>query len=228
MGSSTSGGSNRFSRRGFLLGAGVGAVGGAGLMAAWQHVFRRPAVPLAPDALRSFTGRSKEIERPAHAMPGPYPGRVVEVRHPDCVSPAHEVRPAAVKAMIDRGMTELTGASHPVEAWRRFFEPGDVVGIKVNPVGYSRRKGVVGSISSPAVLLEIVENLKQAGVKPRDIIVFERYATEFREAGYEKVMLERSMQGVRWYASSSGYDNGQLDIEGQGPRTYRERDRHVV
>src|SRR5262249_37505984 len=134
----------------------------------------------------------------------------------------------AVKAMIDRGMTELTGASHPVEAWRRFFEPGDVVGIKVNPVGYSRRQGVVGSISSPAVLLEIGENLKQAGLKPPDIIVFERYATEFREAGYEKVMLERSMQGVRWYASSSGYDNGQLDIEGQGPRTYREHDRHVV
>ena len=32
-------------------------------------------------------------------------------------------------------MMELTGADGWVDAWRQFFEPGDVVGIKVNPVG---------------------------------------------------------------------------------------------
>ncbi|MCI0457662.1 MAG: DUF362 domain-containing protein, partial [Gemmataceae bacterium] len=118
------------------------------------------------------------------------------------------------------------GAEHAVEAWRRFFQPGDVVGIKVNPVGYQRQRGVVGAISSPAVLLEVVAGLKSAGVKARDIIVFERYASEFREAGYEAVMRERALDGVRWYASSTTGGNVQVDIEGYDGR--RERDAHVV
>jgi hypothetical protein len=37
-------------------------------------------------------------------------------------------------AMIGRGMTELTGAPDWVAAWRTFFEPVEVVGIKLNPV----------------------------------------------------------------------------------------------
>src|SRR5436853_203240 len=81
---------------------------------------------------------------------------------------------------------------------------GDVVGIKVNPVGKARPgSSAVGSISNKEVLLEVVLRLRDAGVKPADIIVFERYANEFREAGYDKVMLERVMDGVRWLVSSS-------------------------
>jgi uncharacterized protein (DUF362 family) len=208
-----------------LIGAGLGAAAGAGGLALWQEMAQQRPRKANP-ALGRFTGRTREVERPVAAMPGPFPGRVIEVRHADSVSLAHEVRRDAVKRMMDRGMAELTGADHPAEAWRRLFEPGDVVGIKVNPVGYARQSGVVGSISSPAVILEIVENLKNAGVKSRDIVVCERYANEFREAGYESVMRERGMDGVRWFASSSGFDPSQLDIDGRGSRA--ERDPHVV
>jgi uncharacterized protein (DUF362 family) len=162
-------------------------------------------------------------------MPGPFRGRVVEVTHPGSVTADNQIRPDAVHAMMNRGMTELTGAEHPADAWRRFFEKDDVVGIKVNPVGYSRNARAVGSISSPAVLLDVVANLKEIGVKSRNIIVFERYANEFREAGYEQVMTERVMDGVRWYASGSGYDPGQLDITGFDSRAMkRDHDPHVV
>ena len=41
----------------------------------------------------------------------------------------------SIKESVDRGMRELTGADDATSAWRRFFEPGDVVGIKMNPVG---------------------------------------------------------------------------------------------
>jgi uncharacterized protein (DUF362 family) len=233
MGATASGGCGGITRRGFLLGSGFGAVAGAGLtgsaVLAWQRWLRDSAAKADPDALRSFTGTTREIKNPSCAMPGPFPGRVIEVRHADSVSDRNEIRRAPVHAMMNRGMMELTGAGHPHEAWRRFFEPGDVVGIKVNPVGYQRRSGVVGSISSPEVLLEIVENLKAAGVKARDMIVFERYANEFREAGYERVMRERTLDGVRWYASGSNYDPGQLSIDGYDAKIEkRDRDRHVV
>jgi uncharacterized protein (DUF362 family) len=235
MGSSSSGGCGGFSRRGFLLGGGLGVVAGAALASggplAWR-LWRKGWSGETDARLQSFTGRSRELDNPAFAMPGPFPGRVIEVRHPDCVSSANEVRSEAVRTMMDRGMKELTGADHSQEAWRRFFQPGDVVGIKVNPVGYKHPKSgswVVGAISSPAVLLEVVENLKKAGVKARDIIVFERYANEFREAGYERVMSERAMDDVRWYASGSGFDPRQLDISGQDRGTESQgRDSHVV
>jgi uncharacterized protein (DUF362 family) len=128
--------------------------------------------------------------------------------------------------MIDRGMCELTGADAAQEAWQRFFQRGDIVGIKVNPVGYQRRAEVKGAISSPEVLLEVVAGLKSAGVRATDILVFERYATEFREAGYEEVMRERAMDGVRWYASAQNGGELQVDIEGYDGR--RDRDPHVV
>src|SRR5439155_24676283 len=100
-------------------------------------------------------------------MPGRFPGRVIEVRHPGAVSADNVIDEDAVRAMMDRGMKELTGADHPVEAWRTFFEPGDVVGIKVNPVGRKPQPGeegrvatAVGAISSPEVLLHTVAGLK--------------------------------------------------------------------
>ena len=56
--------------------------------------------------------------------------------------------------------------------------------------------------------------MRQIGIRPQDIIVFERYASEFIGAGYEKVMGEREMEGVRWLASGTGYSDQQLAITG--------------
>lgn len=217
-------------RRGFLLGAGAGLAAGVPLTMVGMRALR------SEGPLPSFTGRTVEVKKPALAMPGPYPGRVVEVTHPGSVSPKYEINAPAVKQMMDRGMRELTGADHAVEAWRRFFDPDDIVGIKVNPVGRKANKGeggriptAIGSISSPEVLIEVVEGLKSAGVKPQNIIVFERYAREFREAGYEKVMGTRPMDGTRWFAASSGYDDSQLNIDGIADSDRSSgRDPHVV
>jgi hypothetical protein len=76
------------------------------------------------------------------------------------------------------------------------------------------------------VVLEVVAGLQSAGVKTRDIILFERYADQFRGAGYEDLLRERAMAGVRWYASSVDYDDRQVDLRGFD--IYRGPDQHVV
>ena len=176
-----------FGRREFLL---------AGLAA--------PAVPLVSSA-RSF-------EKPAVSrlgIPGPYRGRVVEVRHRgSVVSGVYQAGP--IRAMMRRGMTALTGAEDWAEAWRVFFEPGDVVGIKVNPVGAPH------VISSAEVIYEIVDGLKSAGVKVRDVIVYDRYRKDFLAAGFDKLLPE----GVRQSSGSDHYDLVQLDINGYDPEHY--------
>jgi hypothetical protein len=113
--------------------------------------------------------------------PGLHPGRVIEVRNPAmCRSGKRDA--AAVKTALDRGIKELTGASDVVEAWKHFFEPGDVVGVKVVPNGQPEAH------SSFEIVLEVIEKLKAAGVKPNDIFVYDRFRKELMEAGYHQIL----------------------------------------
>lgn len=212
------------SRRGFLMGAGAGlAVGlpaGFAALKGWQWFDHG-------GHFSPFTGRSVEDVRGV-GMPGRFPGRVIEVRHPHAVN-GNDINADVAKRMIERGMCSLTGADGAPDAWRSFFSPSDVIGIKVNPVGRARRDNpsAVGSISSPEVLLEIVRNLREVvRVPARNIIVFERYADEFRDGGYDRLMTTRPMDGVRWYASAFAYNETQVEIDGQDPN--QNRDPHVV
>jgi Domain of unknown function (DUF362) len=215
------------SRRNFLLGSAAGL--GVGASAAWLALRHGPDFldwfrakgKLPPQQPIGFASRPQQPGLENH-MPGRYPGRVIEVRHPGAVSDHNVINPEVVDRMIDRGMAELTGADQGDvrAAWGTFFAKGDVVGIKVNPVGRKPKRGdgrnpnAVGSISSPAVLIKVVQCLKEVGIPPQDIILFERYATEFQDCGYVDLTYEPSMQGVRWLASAADYSDDQLDVGG--------------
>jgi len=136
-------------------------------------------------------------------IPGPYPGRVVAVHHPSSItSGAYQEGP--ISEMIRKGMMSLTGAPSWADAWKVFIERGDVVGIKVSPVG--------GKIlcSDAIVLNRIIDGIKQAGVPARDIVVFSRYKKEILDAGIDKWLPE----DVQWTAPSADYAENQLDMKG--------------
>src|SRR6266568_2655994 len=92
-----------------------------------------PLAPALPEALPKL--RVVTSYRPAAVpgMPGPYPGRVVAVKSEKSVDTAsNAANDAVVREMMSRGLCALTAAKTAPEAWRRFFAPADVVGIKVN------------------------------------------------------------------------------------------------
>jgi hypothetical protein len=169
------------------------------------------AVPLVFAATGSAIAATSEIaDKGTHqggggepltklAAPGLYPGHVVEVRNPlmrrDGTRDA-----AAIRATLDRGIKELTGATDAVEGWKHFFEPGDVVGIKVVP------NGQPDAHSSFEIVLDVIEKLKGAGVKKGDIFVYDRFRGELMQAGYDKILPD----GIRW---------GGLDPEGTNQLT---------
>ena len=96
------------------------------------------------DTILTDTGRASEPV-PLHAgmgMPGPFPGTVVEVKSPDAIL-QNRVNAAVIQKMIEKGMTELTGAPTSLKAWQIFFNRDDIVGIKINA------SGVPGCVSSP-------------------------------------------------------------------------------
>ncbi len=150
--------------------------------------------------------------------PGLYPGRVIEVKNSAMIRQGVKNHPA-IKAALEKGLQALTGAPHAVEAWKTFFEPGDVVGIKVVP------NGEPYAHSSFELVLEIIEGLKAAGVKTGDIFVYDRYRDELMAAGYHKILPG----DIRWGGlTAEGGDQFQLDypsfrndpIAGYDPDTF--------
>ena len=76
----------------------------------------------------------------------------------------------------------FVSADDPVAAWRVFVQPGEAVGIKVVPNGYP------GAHTSPELILEVIEGLRSAGIKLKDMVVFDRYGLEFHKAQYQDVL----------------------------------------
>lgn len=154
---------------------------------------------------------SSKADRGRLAMPGPYRGRVIAIEHSGSIaSGAYQAQP--ITEMMRRGMMMLTGAPDVKAAWSQLFEPGDVVGIKVNPVGQPH------VISSPEVLREIIGGLRLAGVKAGDIVVYDRYRAQFLKAGFDKWLPE----GVRSSYATEDYETVQQAIEGYDPDHYME------
>jgi len=157
--------------------------------------------------LTSYTGARAATGK--LGIPGPYPGRVVAVEHAgSIVSGVYQAEP--VRNMMEKGMLELTGAPHWVDAWRVFVEPGDVVGIKVSPVGGKTL------CSDASVLNRIIDGLRQAGVRPQDILVFNRYRDEMLACGYQNWIPP----GVRYSWACPAYDEVQLAMDGYDPDVY--------
>src|SRR3989442_15863081 len=82
-------------------------------------------------------------------MPGLHPGSVVSVKSEKSIDPQTEtVDAATVAEMVRRGMAALTGEADARGAWRKFFSPSDVIGVKVNC------SGAPGICSHPQVVAE--------------------------------------------------------------------------
>jgi uncharacterized protein (DUF362 family) len=145
------------------------------------------------------------------ALPGLYRGRVVAVQSDASISKG-VYHPETIRAMLRRGMRELTGAPDWVAAWKQFVGPGDRVGLKLNPVGQPH------VISDASVVREVIAGLETAGVKRKDIVVYDRYRDQFFQAGFDKWLPE----GVRISHAAEKYDDVQHDIRGYDPEHYVE------
>src|SRR5712692_7263350 len=172
-----------------------------------RHCLKSLAAGLAAAQLPAQV--SSKADSSKLAMPGLYRGRVIAVQNPAAIVSGQFQRDP-IRQMIRKGMAELTATDGGPDAWRQFFGAGDVVGIKVNPVGKPH------VISSPEVVREIIAGLNSAGVKPKEIVVYDRYRKQFLAAGYDKWLPE----GVRMSNAAEDYQEMQMAIEGYDPDHY--------
>jgi hypothetical protein len=166
---------------------------------------------------RSALPRLRVVSRYAPAarpgMPGPYPGRVVSVASDKSVDvTTGAANDDIVREMMARGMRTLTGERSTRDAWRRFFVPADVVGIKVNCGGYPH------CVSAYEIVAETVRQLMDIGIKPAQIYVYERFQNQMDEVNYAPHLPD----GVQIVAAERA--NRNVDNSGYDPAVYLEAD----
>ena len=181
----------------------------------------------AQERSRAALGRSSQVRSDTPAlrivssysaaavpgMPGPYPGRVVSVKSDKSVDlSTGAADEGIVRDMMARGMRALTGAATTADAWRRFFEPADIVGIKVNCGGYPH------CVSAYEIVADVVRQLMGIGVPAPQIYLYERFQNQIDEVNYAPHLPE----GVQIVAAERA--NRNVDNSGYDPATYLEAD----
>ncbi|HUV31396.1 MAG TPA: DUF362 domain-containing protein [Acidobacteriota bacterium] len=161
-------------RRDFLK---AGGVVGAGLMlgnpSLWAQDKEKNGETERP---RTNIDEAMKVPRTPLSLPGCLPGKVVEVYDEQAIADGRPVS-ERVANMFQRGLQELTGKS-PADSFNLFFEAGDTVGIKVNPVG-------AGLISTRLEVVDaVVAWLEDNGIPRGNIVIWDRYDYMLKEAGF--------------------------------------------
>ena len=115
--------------------------------------------------------------RKKNSLPGKYPGRVIKVHNESSIS-GDVISDEVVNKMLGNGMLSLTGDPDINTAWRNFVSPGEVVGLKVNPIG-----GKLLS-TSHAIVKSVIAQLEDSGISRTDIVIFDRRMQQLLEAGF--------------------------------------------
>ncbi len=116
--------------------------------------------------------------RPGLAAPPANRARVIRVE--SAAAWAGDARdPRVVRAMVEKGVMALAGASTPEAAWRHFIDPAMRVGLKINLLG----RPLV--YTAPEITDGVAAGVIAAGVKPENVIVWDRWRDHFGPTRYK-------------------------------------------
>ena len=121
--------------------------------------------------------------------------KVIVARDMALHGPGGQLDDKRVLDLLDRAIAAYTGRDHPVDAWKRIVPVDKVIGLKVNGLG---GKGIS---THAALVLAICERLQQAGVKPGNIVVWERDARSLEACG---LTVSTDPSRVRCYGNDVG------------------------
>lgn len=86
--------------------------------------------------------------------------------------------PEVVKAMVDAGIKTFFGVTSATAAWKRIVAPGMRVGLKINLLGRPL------AYTAPEVTDAVAAGVIAAGVRPADVLVWDRYRDHFSRTAY--------------------------------------------
>lgn len=109
---------------------------------------------------------------------------------------------ARVKQMVEKALTLATGKEKSSDAWQKIFhdyKEGQTIGLKVNVTNLKLP-------THPEVTYAITESLIAAGIKPSNILVWDKLDASFLKTGYK---INDSNEGVRCF----GHDHKKIGFD---------------
>ena len=124
--------------------------------------------------------------------------RIVHIKNDRVHDKNHVVDSLVLLKMLDEALLAFYNKDNLREAWRCVVLPGEVVGLKVNCLS--------GRGTTHRELVEAIsERLQQAGIKGRNIIIWDRLNRDLEEAGFK---INIRGKGVRCFGNDSvGFEN---------------------
>ncbi len=164
---------NSLNRRKFfgIIGAGTAALAVKHLTVLGSELVQPQAKPA------TNINDAAKVPRMPFSIPGKFPGKVVHIKNSKSVINDEPVEQEAY-IMIEKAMLELTGQKDLKKSWRTFVNPGERIGLKVNPVA--------GKLlaTSHAVVKSVVKQLTESGIDRKDIIIWDRREMELKDTGF--------------------------------------------
>jgi uncharacterized protein (DUF362 family) len=126
---------------------------------------------------------------------------VVIARDEDVIDDDFKVDQNVVRKMLDDAVTKLARTKSASAAWRKYFRSDDIVGIKVNTLSGRWMS------SHSELVYAIADGLRSAGVKEKNIIIWDKDDRELKEAGFE--INRKSSNDPRCFGTMPdvGYEN---------------------
>lgn len=125
--------------------------------------------------------------------------RIVVARDAALHGSAGELDEKRVLTLLDRAIACYTGRDNSVEAWKSIVPVGKVIGLKTNGLGGR------GICTHGALVMAVAERLQQAGVKPGEIIVWDRNRRDLEVCG---LTISTDPGKIRCYGSDmSGFED---------------------
>jgi len=184
-------------RRDFLKALGtVSAVAAGGIVLGVPVLGEEKPDRKEPAEVETNIGDFMKAPRGPHALPGPFPGKVVQVTDPKCLA-GDKVDAAVVAGMVEKGITALTGKGMK-KSFQMLFDSGDVVGIKINPVGAPLIQ------SKPEIVEAVIAWLEKNGMPRGNIVIWDRFDDMLKEAGF----TPERFPGVRLVALQTMVEEG--------------------
>ena len=101
---------------------------------------------------------------------------VVSIVHHPGVWSGDEIQVNVLLTMLDAAIGQLTGIQDALTAWQVLFDPGEMIGIKVNTI--SRYT------TAPQTAYAVAQRLQDAGIPANQIILFDRTNGELTDRGF--------------------------------------------
>lgn len=165
-------------RREFFRMLGAGALAAAGAVSASGPVLGQAKEPPSIAPVETNIQDFMKVPKGPHSIPGPFPGKVVQVTDVKVLSQDAIVE-KVVGEMVEKGVVGLTGKDMK-SSFNLFFKRDDVVGIKVNPVGPPLINTKHETVK--AVIRWLTDN----GIPPERVVVWDRFDEMLKGAGFTK------------------------------------------